>query len=180
MPMPNSPDDANDRAELQSIARNAMRTYGLEPDFSPAARAQLAHLQPEEHNGLRDLTGLPWSSIDNDDSRDLDQIEVCSHDDNATVTVLVAIADVDCLVPRKSPLDDHAATNTTSVYTPAVIFPMLPPELSTDRTSLNEGEERLAIVTEMTIDKDANIVASDIYRARVRNQGRLAYNAVAA
>jgi len=180
MPMPNSPDDANDRAELQSIARNAMRTYGLEPDFSSAARAQLAHLQPEEHNGLRDLTGLPWSSIDNDDSRDLDQIEVCSHDDNATVTVLVAIADVDCLVPRKSPLDDHAATNTTSVYTPAVIFPMLPPELSTDRTSLNEGEERLAIVTEMTIDKDANIVASDIYRARVRNQGRLAYNAVAA
>jgi VacB/RNase II family 3'-5' exoribonuclease len=178
--MPNSRDDSNDKAELQSIARNAMRTYGLEPDFPAAARAQVARLQPETQNGLRDLRGLAWSSIDNDDSRDLDQIEVCSADANSGVTVLVAIADVDGLVPRASPLDAHAATNTTSVYTPALIFPMLPPELSTDRTSLNEGEDRSAIVTQMTIDADGRVVESDVYRALVRNRARLAYNAVAA
>ena len=178
--MANAPDDSNDKTELQSIARNAMRTYGLEPDFPAAARAQLAHLQPEAQNGLRDLRGLAWSSIDNDDSRDLDQIEVCTSKARSGITVLVAIADVDGLVPRDSPLDAHAATNTTSVYTPALIFPMLPPELSTDRTSLNEGEDRPAIVTQMTIDADGRVVESDVYRALVRNRARLAYNAVAA
>ena len=148
-----------------------MRTYGLEPDFPAAARAQLAHLQPEPQNGLRDLRGLAWSSIDNDDSRDLDQIEVCSADAKSGVTVLVAIADVDGLVPRESPLDAHAATNTTSVYTPALIFPMLPPELSTDRTSLNEGEDRPAIVTQMTIDADGRVVGiRRLSRARAQSR----------
>src|SRR5256885_12161027 len=113
-----------------------MISYGLEPDFSPAARAQLGHLAVPTTAGLKDLRSLTWSSIDNDDSRDLDQLEVCPGDGDR---VLVAIADVDALVTRDTPLDAHAATNTTSVYTPAIIFPMLPPELSTDRTSLNEG-----------------------------------------
>src|SRR5450759_5505000 len=103
--------------QLESIARNAMQANGLEPDFSPAALAQLAHLAPAPTDGLGDLRALPWSSIDNDDSRDLDQIEVCIRGASST-RVLVAIADVDALVPKDSPLDAHAHANTTSVYTP--------------------------------------------------------------
>jgi VacB/RNase II family 3'-5' exoribonuclease len=135
---------------------------------------------PPTRNSLRDLRSLPWSSIDNDDSRDLDQIEVCTGNDASTATLLVAIADVDALVEKASALDAHAATNTTSVYTPAVIFPMLPPELSTDRTSLNEGEDRPAIVIEMTLDASGNLTESNVYRAIVRNQARLTYSQVAA
>src|SRR6516162_389173 len=133
----------SDKDQLVQIARNAMRANGFEPDFPPDARAQLARLSAQATNGLRDLRSLPWSSIDNDDSRDLDQIEVCLADGNRT-RVLVAIADVDGLVTKDTPLDRHARLNTTSVYTPAVIFPMLPPELSTDRTSLNQDVDRAA------------------------------------
>jgi VacB/RNase II family 3'-5' exoribonuclease len=184
--------------ELERIARDAMVAHGLEPDFPPAARAQLAHLEPAPVEGSarrpvrrgtseggnpgeggRDLRALPWSSIDNDDSRDLDQLEVCIEQPGAPPRVLIAIADVDVLVPKDSPLDRHAALNTTSVYTPAIIFPMLPPELSTDRTSLNQDQDRAAMVADMTIDDAGTIVASDIYRALVHNKAQLTYNAIA-
>src|SRR6187399_1803953 len=104
---------------LERIAREAMVTHGLEPDFPNAAREQAGRLPPADDNG-RDLRDLPWSSIDNDDSRDLDQLEVCV-EEHGVRRLLIAIADVDVLVPRGSPIDDHAALNTTSVYTPAVI-----------------------------------------------------------
>jgi exoribonuclease-2 len=166
---------------LERIARDAMVAHGLEPDFPPEARAQLAHLEPGPTGGdaIRDLRALPWSSIDNDDSRDLDQLEVCLEQQGAS-RVLIAIADVDVLVAKDSPLDRHAALNTTSVYTPAIVFPMLPPELSTDRTSLNQDADRAAVVVDMTIDEAGVIVASDIYRALVRNKAQLTYNAIAA
>jgi exoribonuclease-2 len=113
--------------QLETIARDAMVAYGLEPDFPAAALAQLAHLGPAPIEKIIDLRALPWSSIDNDDSRDLDQLEVCvKEDEHGPTRVLIAIADVDALVPKDSPLDKHAAINTTSVYTPAIIFPMLP------------------------------------------------------
>jgi exoribonuclease II len=173
------PIDGSQKHELESIAREAMRAHGLEPDFSAAARDQLRHIAAPAANSIRDLRSLPWSSIDNDDSRDLDQLEVCA-DTGSPTRVLVAIADVDSLVPKDSPLDVHAGTNTTSVYTPAIIFPMLPPELSTDRTSLNEGEDRAAIVIEMLVDASGNLLESDVYRALVRNRAQLTYSAVAA
>jgi len=154
-----------------------MVAHGLEPDFPPEARAQLAHVRPAATtgDGIRDLRALPWSSIDNDDSRDLDQLEVC-----IDRRALIAIADVDVLVAKDSPLDRHAALNTTSVYTPAIVFPMLPPELSTDLTSLNQDADRAAMVVDMTIDDAGAIVASDLYRALVRNKAQLTYNAIAA
>ena len=162
-----------------------MVNYGLEPDFPATARTQVARLMSTENDGLgrrnpgegglKDLRALPWSSIDNDDSRDLDQLEVCVDD-----RVLIAIADVDALVPQDSPLDEHAALNTTSVYTPAIIFPMLPPELSTDLTSLNQDEDRAAMVVDMTIGDEGGVVRSDVYRALVRNKAQLTYNAIAA
>jgi exoribonuclease-2 len=164
---------------LERIARDAMVAHGLEPDFNAAARAQIAGLREPSTSNCRDLRQLPWSSIDNDESRDLDQLEVCV-EENGRTRVLIAIADVDVLVPEQSPLDRHAGQNTTSVYTPAIIFPMLPPQLSTDRTSLNPGEDRLAIVVDMAVDDGCAIHKSDIYRAVVRNQAKLAYNALAA
>jgi exoribonuclease-2 len=165
---------------LEDIARRAMVANGLEPDFPPAARAQLARPAPPATGGARDLRELPWSSIDNDDSRDLDQLEVCIEDGKQRTRVLIAIADVDGLVPKDSPLDAHAALNTTSVYTPAIVFPMLPPELSTDRTSLNQDADRAAMVVDMTIDAAGVLAASAVYRAQVRNKAQLTYNAVAA
>jgi exoribonuclease-2 len=165
-------------SRLQTIARHAMVKYGLQPDWPAAARAELAHLREHAMSRSRDLRDLPWSSIDNDESRDLDQLEVCI--EGATPRVLIAIADVDALVPKGSALDDHAEINTTSVYTPAYVFPMLPPELSTDRTSLNQDADRLAIVVDMEVGEDGGVGKSDVYCGRVRNRAKLAYEAVAA
>jgi exoribonuclease-2 len=129
---------------------------------------------------VRDLRGLLWCSIDNDDSRDLDQLTVSEAGPGGAVRILVAVADVDSAVTRGSATDDHARTNTTSVYTPVRIFPMLPERLSTDLTSLNEAEDRLAVVVDMTTEANGSVTASEVYAARVRNQAKLAYNAVAA
>ncbi len=169
--------------ELQRIARRAMREHGLEPDFPPAAGAELQALgtAPEAPEpGVRDLRELLWCSIDNDDSRDLDQLSVAAPGTDGTVRVLIAIADVDSRVASGSAIDAHARTNTTTVYTAAQIFPMLPERLSTDLTSLAEEAERLSLVIEMSITEEGAIAASDLYRARVRNRAKLAYDSVAA
>jgi VacB/RNase II family 3'-5' exoribonuclease len=142
---------------------------------SPAAAAPSAAAAPP----VRDLRSLLWCSIDNDDSRDLDQLSVAEATGGA-VKVLVAIADVDALVAKGSAIDGHARANTTSVYTAAEIFPMLPTRLSTDLTSLGEGEDRLALVVELVVEKDGSVSRSDLYRAWVRNQAKLAYNGVGA
>ena len=160
-----------------------MLQRGLLPDFSPAVVAevnQIAHAATPSGAAIRDLRGLLWASIDNDDSRDLDQLSVAEPLADGAVKILVAIADVDALVKKDSAIDGHAWTNTTSVYTAAQIFPMLPEKLSTDLTSLGEGQERLAIVLEMVIAADGTLIRSDIYRATVSNRAKLAYNAVAA
>jgi VacB/RNase II family 3'-5' exoribonuclease len=169
--------------DLVEIARRAMRDRGLEPDFPPAALAEAEHLSPDLHEGdpsIRDLRDLLWSSIDNDDTRDLDQLEVAEQLPGGAIKVLVAIADVEDLVRPGSAIDDHARKNTTSVYTGARTFAMLPERLSTGITSLNDGEDRLAVVIEMTVAADGSITGSDVYSARVRNRAQLAYDAVAA
>ena len=171
------------RDELREIAYEAMLQRGLKPEFSAEALAQLEtihHAATATDAAVRDLRGLLWASIDNDDSRDLDQLSVAEHLGDGTIKVMVAIADVDSLVPRDSPIDEHASNNTTSVYTAAQIFPMLPEKLSTDLTSLNEGQERLAIVMDMTVEPNGSVTNSDIYRALVLNRCKLAYNSVAA
>ena len=170
------------RDELQGLAREVMLQRGLLPDFSPAVLAETDRITgpaTSSDTAVRDLRGLPWASIDNDDSRDLDQLSVAHADSNGAVKILVAIADVDALVGKGSAIDGHAWTNTTSVYTPAGIFPMLPEKLSTDLTSLAQGQERLAVVVEMTIAAGGTVMASDIYRAVVLNRAKLAYHAVA-
>jgi VacB/RNase II family 3'-5' exoribonuclease len=172
----------SDRAILAAIARRAMIERGLEPDFSPAARHELAGIAgpADAPGGVRDLRDRLWVSIDNDDSRDLDQLTVAEALGGGRVRILVAVADVDALVTKDSAIDAHASRNTTSVYTPAAIFPMLPEPLSTDLTSLNPDEDRMAVVADMVFDADASLAASDLYRARVRNHAKLAYRSVAA
>jgi exoribonuclease-2 len=157
-----------------------MREHGLAPDFPAGAIAESTHLADVRLDDLRDLRDLPWSSIDNDESRDLDQLEVCGERRGDVDRLMVAIADVDSLVPRLSAIDDHARQNTTSVYTAARVFPMLPESLSTDRTSLNPDQDRSALVVEMAIDDDGAVRQVDIFRAAVRNHAKLAYEAVAA
>ena len=154
----------------------------LEPDFSPAAQQQVAGIRSPASatEGVRDLRGLLWASIDNDDSRDLDQLTVAEPLAGGRVRILVAVADVDALVMKGSALDGHASHNTTSVYTPAVIFPMLPETLSTNLTSLNEDQDRVAVVADMVFDADATLVESGLYRAHVHNRAKLAYRSVAA
>ena len=179
--MPTPPESSKD--DLRGIAREVMLRRGLLPDFSPAIIAEtqaITRAAVASGAGIRDLLGLPWASIDNDDSRDLDQLSVAEPMAGGAVKILVAIADVDALVRKGSAIDGHAWTNTTSVYTAAEIFPMLPEKLSTDLTSLGEGEERLAIVIEMVVAADGTVTASDIYRAAVLNRAKLAYNGLAA
>jgi len=179
---------SSSRHFLQEIARDAMRERGFEPDFSPAAREQVAaidkaprsKIQDPSSNHSKDLRNLLWCSIDNDDSKDLDQLSVAAASPTGSVKILVAIADVDSLVERDTPIDGHAAHNTTSVYTGAQIFPMLPERLSTDLTSLNEDEDRNAIVIECAVAEDGTPAASDVYAAVVRNHAKLAYPSVGA
>jgi len=156
---------------------------GLEPDFSPAVLAETGAItRPADDRdpAIHDLRHLLWASIDNDDSRDLDQLSVAEPAGGDAMKILVAVADVDAVVRKGSAIDGHARTNTTSVYTAADVFPMLPEKLSTDLTSLGEGDERLALVVEMTIGADGVVASGDIYRGRVVNHAKLAYNAVAA
>src|SRR5690349_4054677 len=142
------------RSELERVARQAMLARGLLPDFDAAALKQLAEIRgPSTEIGvdIRDKRPLLWCSIDNDESRDLDQLTVSEEGENGAIKILVAIADVDTLVKKSTPIDAHAANNTTSVYTPARVFPMLPERLSTDLTSLNADADRQSIVVEYTV-----------------------------
>ena len=175
-------DDKQHRSILKSIARRAMLERGLLPEFSLQARAELDGIRgraTRAEQSTRDLQNLIWCSIDNDASRDLDQLTVAEAMPGGAAKILVAIADVDALVKKQSALDAHAQHNTTSVYTAAEIFPMLPEKLSTDLTSLNYESDRLAIVVEMIIAEDGSLQSSDIYGATVRNRAKLAYNSVA-
>ena len=160
-----------------------MVEHGLLPDFSPAVQTEVARLAGQQRGDgppPRDLRDRVWISIDNDDSRDLDQLSVAEPASGGAVKIFVAVADVDAAVSPDTAIDDHARHNTTSVYTAGGVFPMLPERLSTDLTSLAEGEERLAIVVEMVIDAAGVVGPTDVYRARVVNHAKLAYNGVAA
>jgi exoribonuclease-2 len=167
---------------LQRIAHRVMRERGLEPDFSPAALLELGaiHGPAQPAAATRDLRALLWCSIDNDDSRDLDQLTVAEAQPDGAVRLQVAIADVAALLRQGSALDAHARENTTSVYTAGQIFPMLPEKLSTDLTSLGFAADRLAVVVDMVITPDGTVGKSDVYEALVRNHAKLAYNSVAA
>ncbi len=169
--------------DLQAIAKDVMKEHGFQPDFPPQVAQQLAQLKAHPPQavaapGLRDLRSLLWSSIDNDTSRDLDQIEVAERLPNRQIRVLVAIADVDAFVPKDSPIDQHAARETTSVYTGVRIFPMLPEELSTAASSLQENADRISVVIEFVVGSDGIAESSDVYRALVRNKAQLTYRSV--
>jgi len=171
------------KAVLQAIARRAMVDRGLEPEFPAEALAELKTIEARHTpavSGLADLRALAWCSIDNDDSMDLDQLTVAQALPGGGAKLLVAVADVDGLVPKGSAIDAHAWKNTTSVYTPASIFPMLPEALSTDLTSLAFDRDRAAIVIEMTVNAAGIIEASTIYAALVHNKAKLAYRSVGA
>jgi VacB/RNase II family 3'-5' exoribonuclease len=174
--------DRQHRSVLQSIARRAMLERGLLPDFPPQALAELDGIHGpaiQTDESTRDLRHLAWCSIDNDDSRDLDQLTSAEVMPGGAARILVAVADVDAIVKKQSALDDHARHNTTSVYTSAEIFPMLPEKLSTDLTSLNYGSDRLAIVVDMIVAADGTLQGSDLYGATVCNHAKLAYDSVA-
>ena len=183
-----STNNQHHRIILQNIARQAMLDRGLLPDFSTEVLDELqgitAHQMKEDrsidgHQLIRDMRHLLWASIDNDDSLDLDQLTFAEELSLGKVKIFIAIADVDSVVKNGSAIDQHARTNTTSVYTPAQIFPMLPEKISTDITSLNLNEDRLAIVVEILINQDGVLEDSTIYRAWVRNHAKLAYKSVA-
>ncbi len=168
--------------DLSRAAAEEMNRQGFQPGFSAEAKEQLSGIRTGQANlsvngAVRDLRDRVWSSIDNASSRDLDQIEVAEHVASG-IRVLIAIADVDSKVGIGTPLDQHASTETTTVYTVARVFPMLPEELSTDLTSLNENVDRLAIVIEMLVGADGTISSHDVYGALVRNTTQLSYEEV--
>jgi len=165
---------------LATIAHRAMIEGGFEPDFPTAELNELAAVQrpAESEAGMQDLRALAWASIDNDDSLDLDQITVAVPMEDGRVRILVAVADVDALVRKGSAIDHHAGHNTTSVYTPSQVFPMLPTALSNELTSLNEGQDRVALVIDIVFAADGSISSSEHYRSVVRNQAKLTYRNV--
>jgi len=168
--------------DLDAAARRVAAKYGFEPSYPGDAQHQLDTLTAPASipSGARDLRQLLWSSIDNDSSLDLDQAEAAESLPGDCIRLLVAIADVDALVPKDSPLDLHARANSTSVYTGVEVFPMLPEKLSTGLTSLNQNEDRLALVIETVVDAHGAVNTQDVYRAVIRNQAKLAYDDVGA
>lgn len=171
--------------DMQAIAKEIMQERGFEPDFAPEVQIQLADLKkhPPEISAtrnVRDLRSLLWSSIDNDTSRDLDQIEVAELSANGDVKVMVGIADVDVFAPLDTPIDQHAARETTTVYAGIQMFPMLPEELSTGQTSLLENQDRLGVVIEFVVDSSGNLKSTSVYRAVLRNKAQLQYNSLGA
>ncbi len=171
------------KSDIVRIADHAMQINGLEPGFSLQIEKQIASITGparENSSDILDLTSLLWCSIDNDDSLDLDQLTACEQQSDSSVIIYVAVADVDALVKKGSAVDSHALNNTTSVYTSAAVFPMLPLRLSTDLTSLNPDQNRLALVTIMKVDLHGTVISSTVERALVRNKAKLAYDAVAA
>ncbi len=178
-----NPRSERHRAVLEDVARRAMIDRGLLPDFSSEALAELSFIRngsPGEEGLNRDLRHLLWVSIDQTDSRDLDQLTAAEALPDGTVMILVGVADVDALVRRGSALDYHAWQNTTSVYTSVNTFPLFPEALSIDLASLNYGQDRAALVVEMVIWADGSLKSWTIYRALVRNHARLSYNSVSA
>jgi len=178
-------DPRSSSVNLQAIARQVMQAQGFQPDFPPETQKQLADIrahppQLTPSDKVRDLRNLLWSSIDNDTSKDLDQIEVAERLPNGDVKVMIGIADVDSFVGKDSPIDQHAERETTSVYTGVSIFPMLPNELSTGGSSLLENSDRPAVVTEFVVNAGGSISSSNVYRALVRNKAQLTYHAVGA
>src|SRR4051794_15837974 len=170
--------------DLRAAAADAMRAHGFEPDFSQQVLGEVAALEthpPPIHPGgdIRDLRQLPWSSIDNDTSRDLDQLEAAERLPDGATRIQVAIADVDAFVHQRSAIDEHAARATTTVYTGVRNFPMLPDALSTHATSLLESQDNLSVVIEFVVAPDGAVRSSDIYRAIVRNTAQLTYDGVA-
>jgi len=168
--------------DLQATAKQLMQEHGFNPDFPADVTTQLAsmngHSQLVPSKDIRDLRNLFWSSIDNDTSRDLDQVEVAEPVSNGDVKILVGIADVDAYVLKQTPIDQHAARETTTVYTGVCNFPMLPEQLSTGTTSLLENQDRPAVVIEFVVASDGSVKSSDVYRAIVRNKAQLQYNTV--
>ncbi len=162
--------------DLAAAARQEMIDHGFTPDFPAEVQRQVAALNAVPGAGLRDLRSLLWSSIDNDDSRDLDQIEWAERT-AAGIRILVAIADVDSCVSKATPIDRYAGAEATTVYAGVRNFPMLPERLSTDLTSLAENQDRAAVVIDMTIAADGTIAATSIYPAVVHNRAQLTYNA---
>ncbi|MHB1046833.1 MAG: RNB domain-containing ribonuclease [Thermoanaerobaculia bacterium] len=174
---------SGNRHDLAALAHRVMRERGFAPDFEPAVLAEVEALDPRsagEDGVVEDRTGLPWFSIDNDDSRDLDQLSAAEGLPGGAIRLLVAIADVDAFVRDGSATDGHARTNTTSIYTAGGVFPMIPERLSYDLTSLNEDGDRLAVVVEMVVEPSGAVSSSSVTRALVRNHARLTYDAVAA
>ena len=177
------PENNPSHLDLQATAKQIMLAHGFEPDFPPQVPEQLANLQQRPpqvsaSNGIRDLRNLLWSSIDNDTSRDLDQIEVAEPASNGDVKIMIGIADVDAFVPKGTPIDAHASRETTTVYAGIKNFPMIPEELSTGATSLLENVDRLSVVIEFVVDSSGNLKGNDVYRALVCNKAQLQYNSV--
>jgi VacB/RNase II family 3'-5' exoribonuclease len=177
--------DVRPQIDLQAVAKQVMLANGFQPDFPPAVEQQLAVLKSQTpkaapDRNVRDLRGLLWSSIDNDTSKDLDQIEVAEQLPDGDVKVLVGIADVDTDVPKTSAIDEHAASQATTVYTGVRNFSMLPEMLSTGITSLLESQDNAAVIIEFVVSSDGHVKSTDLYRAIVRNKAQLTYNAVGA
>jgi exoribonuclease-2 len=170
--------------DLVAAAHADMIEHGFQPDFPAGTDTELAKIEakpaPAPGAGIKDLRDLLWSSIDNDTSKDLDQIEWAERLQDGRIRVLIGVADVDLRVPRGSLLDQHAQSETTSVYTGVKVFPMLPPELSEGITSLNENEDRAADVIEYAVDDSGTVSDGKVYRALVRNRAQLAYPSVGA
>jgi exoribonuclease-2 len=166
---------------LDIVARQALVDNGFTPDLDDASRHELEGLKPAPlSTDIRDLRSLLWSSIDNTESKDLDQVEVAEQLPDGAIRIRLGIADVDALVPKGSALDKHAYTNATSVYTGVAVYPMLPVELSTDLTSLSEGQARVALVIDLVIEKDGSPRSHEVYRAMVVNRAKLAYDSLGA
>jgi exoribonuclease-2 len=176
-------DNRAPQVDMKAIARQAMLEHGFEPDFASEVMQQLAEIRSTPPNinsspEVRDMRNLLWSAIDNDTSKDIDQIEVAEKLADGSTKIMVGIADVDAFFAKSTPIDEHAARETTTVYTGVCNFSMIPDELSTGASSLLENTDRPAMVIEFVVASDGTVNSGTVYRAIVHNRAQLTYNSV--
>ena len=163
---------------LADRARRALQEAGFQPDFPAKAASEARAAERSKLPPVMDLSHLLWSSIDNEESRDLDQLEYAEPGPEGSIRLLLAIADVASFVPPDSAIDQRARHNTVSLYTAGGTFHLLPPDLSTGKTSLLQNETRLALVADMLVEDDGEVHQPKVYQAKVKNKARLTYDAV--
>lgn len=166
-------------ADMMSVAY----AFGIRTEFDEKTlkwASKVATIADSDLIGRTDFRNQFTITIDGQDAKDLDDAITCTQNPDGTYNLFVHIADVSHYVKSGGDVDKEAFLRGTSVYLPEMVFPMLPPILSNGVCSLFEGEDRLAITCQMTVNGKGNVVDFNVVKSVINSNRRTTYNQVQA